>query len=112
MNYAISAAALVFWRSKLEVRCTHSDTVGKPRKARVWKTFQNLRKTQYLMNTLYLDLQNILIADLFILFVLMYVLGSLRMVCIYLWVFWTHYFRLFFLFWPFSLEKNVKKNQF
>ena len=47
LNSASSAAVLVFDLSL----CTHTDTEGKPREARVRNIFQ---KTQYLMNTLYI----------------------------------------------------------
>ena len=53
LNSASSAAALVFYLPL----CTHTDTEGKPREARVrniffGKTFW--KKTQYLINTLYI----------------------------------------------------------
>ena len=51
LNSAISAAALVFY---LPGVCTHTDTKGKQRKARVRNVFKKLEKTPYLMNTLYL----------------------------------------------------------
>ena len=48
---ASSAAVLVF---DLPL-CTHTDTEGKPREARVRNIFYNLQKnTLYLMNTLYI----------------------------------------------------------
>ena len=50
LNSAGSAAALVFDLSL----CTHTDNEGEPREARVRNIFLNLRKTQYLMNTLYM----------------------------------------------------------
>ena len=50
LNSASSAAALVFY---LPGVCTHTDTKGKQRKARVRNIFKSLEKTQYLMNTLY-----------------------------------------------------------
>ena len=37
--------------------CTHTDTKGKQRKARVRNILKFLEKTQYLMNTLYLPLK-------------------------------------------------------
>ena len=50
LNSASSAAALVFY---LPGVCTHTDTEGKQRKARVRNIFKSSEKTQYLMNTLY-----------------------------------------------------------
>ena len=50
LNSASSAAALVFY---LPGVCTHTDTEGKQREARVWNILKSLEKTQYLMNTLY-----------------------------------------------------------
>ena len=63
LNSASSAAALVFY---LPSECTHTETEGKQRKARVRNILKNLEKTQYLMNTLhvyesYLDLPIILL---------------------------------------------------
>ena len=40
LNFASSASALVFWRSKRSVRCTLTDTEGKQRKARVRNIFK------------------------------------------------------------------------
>ena len=51
LNSASSAAALVFY---LPGVCTHTDTEGKQRKARVRNILKDSKKTQYLMNTLYL----------------------------------------------------------
>ena len=51
LNYAISAAALVFY---LPGVCTHTDTEGEQRKARVQNILKSSEKTQYLMNTLYI----------------------------------------------------------
>ena len=51
LNSASSAAALVFY---LPGVCTHTDTEGKQRKARVRNILKSSEKTQYLMNTLYL----------------------------------------------------------
>ena len=50
LNSASSAAALVFY---LPGVCTHTDTEGKQRKARVRNILKSSEKTQYLMNTLY-----------------------------------------------------------
>ena len=50
LNSASSAAALVFY---LPGVCTHTDTEGKQREARVWNILKSLEKTQYLMKTLY-----------------------------------------------------------
>ena len=50
LNSVSSAAALVFY---LPCMCTHTDTEGKPRKARVRNILESSEKTQYLMNTLY-----------------------------------------------------------
>ena len=49
LNSASSAAALVFYLPGVS---THTDTEGKQRKARVRNTLKS-KKTQYLMNTLY-----------------------------------------------------------
>ena len=51
LTSASSAAALVFY---LPGVCTHTDTEGKQRMARVWNIFKSSKKTQYLMNTLYI----------------------------------------------------------
>ena len=51
LNSASSAAALDFY---LPGVCTHTDTEGKQRKARVRNIFKKSEKIQYLMNTLYL----------------------------------------------------------
>ena len=50
LNSASSAAALVFYLPDV---CTHNDTDGKQRKERVRNILKSLKKTQYLMNTLY-----------------------------------------------------------
>ena len=51
LNYASSVAALVF---HLPGMCTHTNTKGKQREARVRNIFQIFwKKTQYLLNTLY-----------------------------------------------------------
>ena len=50
LNSAGSAAALVFY---LPGVCTHTDTEGKQRKARVRNILKYPEKTQYLINTLY-----------------------------------------------------------
>ena len=50
LNSARSAAALVFY---LPCVCTHTDTEGKQRKAKVRKNVKIFGKTQYSMNTLY-----------------------------------------------------------
>ena len=55
-----SAASLVFY---LPGRFTHTDTEGKQRKARVRNNFKNSEKTQYLMNTVYLT-NNLLLLKL------------------------------------------------
>ena len=60
LNSASSAAALVFY---LPGVCTHTDTEGKQRKARVRNNFKNSEKTQYLMNTVYLT-NNLLLLKL------------------------------------------------
>ena len=52
LNSASSAAALVFY---LPGMCTRTVTEGKQRKARVRNIFKNSEKTQYLMNTLYVQ---------------------------------------------------------
>ena len=52
LNSARSAAALVFY---LPGVCTHTDTEEKQRKARVRIICNNSEKTQYLMNTLYVN---------------------------------------------------------
>ena len=41
--------------------CTHTDTEGKQRNARVGSIFKNSEKTQYLINTLYINLYDKLI---------------------------------------------------
>ena len=46
LNSASSAAALDFYLTGV---CTHTDTEGKQRKARVRNIFKNSEKTQYLM---------------------------------------------------------------
>ena len=51
LNSASSGAALVFY---LPGMCTHTDTEGKQRKARVRNILKSSEKTQYLMNTLYI----------------------------------------------------------
>ena len=54
LNSASSAAALVFY---LPGVCTHTDTKGKKRRARVRNILKSSEKnTQYLMNTLYINL--------------------------------------------------------
>ena len=53
LNSASSAAALVFY---LPGVCTHTDTEGKQRKARVQNILKSSGKKQYLMNSLYLKL--------------------------------------------------------
>ena len=50
LNSASSAAALVFY---LPCVCTHTNTEGEQRKARVRNVLKCLEKTQYLVNTLY-----------------------------------------------------------
>ena len=50
LNSASSAAALVFY---LPGVCTHTDTEGKQRKARVWNILKPSERTQNLINTLY-----------------------------------------------------------
>ena len=55
LNSASSAAALVFY---LPGVCTHNDTEGKQRKARVRNILKSSKKTQYLMNTLYIINKN------------------------------------------------------
>ena len=55
LTYASTAAALVFY---LPSECTHTDTEGKQRKIRVRNILKSLEKTQYLMNTLYLNVGN------------------------------------------------------
>ena len=52
LNSGSSAAALVFYLPSV---CTHIDAEGKQRKARVWNIFKNSAKTQYLMNTMYIE---------------------------------------------------------
>ena len=54
LNSASSAAALVFY---LPGVCTHTDTKGKQRKARLRNILKSLEKTQYLMNILYHQLE-------------------------------------------------------
>ena len=56
LNSASSAAALVFY---LPGVCTHTDTKGKQRKARVRNILKSSEKTQYLMNTLYKTSKNL-----------------------------------------------------
>ena len=51
LNSASSAVALVFY---LPGVCTHTYTVGKQRKARLRNIYKSSKKTQYLMNTLYI----------------------------------------------------------
>ena len=51
LNSASSAAALVFY---LPGVCTHTDTEGKQRKARVRNILKSWGKTEYLMNTQYM----------------------------------------------------------
>ena len=51
LNSASSAAALVYY---LPCVCTHTDALGKQRKARIRNILKSSEKTQYLMNTLYL----------------------------------------------------------
>ena len=51
LNSASFAAALVFYQPGV---CTHTDTEGKQRKAKVRNIFKKSEKTQYLMNTLYI----------------------------------------------------------
>ena len=51
LNSASSAAALVFYLFGV---CTHTDTEGKQREARVRNILKSSEKTQYLMNTLYI----------------------------------------------------------
>ena len=53
LNSASSAAVLVFYLSGACVVCTHTDTEGKQRKARVRNILKSSGKTQYLLNTLY-----------------------------------------------------------
>ena len=48
-----SAAALVYY---LPGVCSHTDTEGKQRNARVRNILKSSEKTQYLMNTLYITL--------------------------------------------------------
>ena len=50
LNSASSAVAMVFYLLGV---CTHTDTEGKLRKARVRNILKSSKKTQYLMNTLY-----------------------------------------------------------
>ena len=52
INSASSPATLVFYLTGV---CTHTDTKGKQRKARVWNILKSSEKIQYLMNTLYLN---------------------------------------------------------
>ena len=52
LNSASSVAALVFYLPSV---CTHTDTGGKQRRARVQNISKSSEKTQYLMNTLYVD---------------------------------------------------------
>ena len=54
LNFASSAAALVFYLPGVGV-CTHTDTEVKQRKARFWNILETSKKTQYLMNTLYVQ---------------------------------------------------------
>ena len=51
LNSASSSAVLVFY---LPGECTHTDTEGQQRKARVRNILKSLEKTQYLMNALYI----------------------------------------------------------
>ena len=51
LNSVSFAAALVFY---LPGVCTHTDTEGKQREARVGNILKSSEKTQYLMNTLYI----------------------------------------------------------
>ena len=53
LNSVSSAAALVFY---LPGVCTHSDDEGKQRKAKVQNILKSSKKTQLLMNNLYLTL--------------------------------------------------------
>ena len=53
LNSASSAAALVFY---LPGVCTHSDSEGKKRKARARNILKSSEKTQYLMNTLCINM--------------------------------------------------------
>ena len=53
LDSASSAAALVFY---LPGVCTHTDTKGRQRKARVRNILKSSKKTQYLMNTLYIEM--------------------------------------------------------
>ena len=60
LNCVSSAAALlVFYLPSV---CTHTDTEGRHRKARVWNILKSPRKTQNLMNTLYLCIDLVLLA--------------------------------------------------
>ena len=52
LNSASFAPELVFYLSGV---CTHTDTEGKQRKARDRNILKSSKKTQYLMNTLYLS---------------------------------------------------------
>ena len=52
LTSAGSAAALVFY---LPGVCAHTDTEVKQRKARFWNILETSKKTQYLMNTLYVQ---------------------------------------------------------
>ena len=52
LNSASSAAALVFYLSGV---CTHTDTERKQGKARVQNILKSAKKTQYLMNALYMN---------------------------------------------------------
>ena len=63
LNSAISAAALVFYLPDV---CTHADTEGKQRKARVRNILKSSKNTQYLINKLYL----VIIDPVFILYTL------------------------------------------
>ena len=56
LNSASSAAALVFY---LPCVCTHTDTKGEHRKARVRNFLGSSAKTQNLMNTLYMYIQGV-----------------------------------------------------
>ena len=52
LAYASYVAVLVFY---LPGGCTHTDTMGKQREARVRIILKSLEKTQYLMNNLYVN---------------------------------------------------------
>ena len=61
LNSARYAAALVFY---LPGVCEHIDTEGKQRKARARDILKSLKKTQYLMKTLYLNWHDIMHSDM------------------------------------------------